>query len=216
MTTTERAAQLWALLAFAAHNRQVLTYDIVGRLIGVPRQGLGRLLEPIQSYCLLHELPPLTILVVSETTGAPGTGFVADTENIGLVQLRVFAFDWLNHTAPTAEDFERALQDRPSNGVQQLEVRQQRTNCDIVRDTPLSVFNSWVDDLNAQGIVDPDKIDLTRGTLTDCWELVKQRLIELGAHGRPFLLVLPDADHTIFDIDKMDHEGATERLRAMG
>jgi hypothetical protein len=69
MTQYERAAEIWSVLVWAATNRQELTYDIVGRLIGVPRQGLGRLLEPIQSYCLVRQLPPLTLLVVSRPTG---------------------------------------------------------------------------------------------------------------------------------------------------
>jgi hypothetical protein len=71
MTAYERAAQIWSVLALAARNRQVLTYSIVGNLIGVPARGLGHLLEPIQSYCLLNRLPPLTILVVSEEDGMP-------------------------------------------------------------------------------------------------------------------------------------------------
>ena len=36
MSAGERAAQIWAVLALAARNRQILTYEIVGRLIGVP------------------------------------------------------------------------------------------------------------------------------------------------------------------------------------
>lgn len=116
MTVSQRAAQIWSVLALAASHRQILTYDIVGKLIGVPRQGLGRLLEPIQSYCLLNDLPPLSILVVSETSGTPGTGFVA-AENIPRKQLEVFAFDWLQRGAPSAEVLEQAVRQRPSNGT---------------------------------------------------------------------------------------------------
>ncbi|MBI1918906.1 MAG: hypothetical protein HYS12_29810 [Planctomycetes bacterium] len=116
MTVYERAAQIWSVLALAARNRQVLTYDIVGRLIGVPRHGLGRLLEPIQSYCLLNRLPPLTILVVSEETGIPGMGFIA-AQNIPRTQVEVFAFDWSEHGAPSPERLEQAVQQLPSNAV---------------------------------------------------------------------------------------------------
>lgn len=115
MRTHERAAQIWSVLALAARNRQVLTYDIVGRLIGVPRQGLGRLLEPIQSYCLLRGLPPLTILVVSGETGLPSTGFIA-TQDVPKNQLNVFSHDWLSERAPTPEDFADAVARNPSNG----------------------------------------------------------------------------------------------------
>jgi hypothetical protein len=116
MTVYERAAQIWPALALAARNRQVLTYEIMGRLIGVPRHGLGRLLEPIQSYCLLNKLPPLTILVVSEETGIPGTGFIA-AQNIPRTQVEVFAFDWLGHGAPSPETLEQAVQQLPSHAI---------------------------------------------------------------------------------------------------
>jgi hypothetical protein len=66
MTTNERAAQIWSVLALAAHNRQVLTHNMVARITGIARVGLGQCLEPIQSYCLVKGLSPLTILVVSE------------------------------------------------------------------------------------------------------------------------------------------------------
>jgi hypothetical protein len=116
MTVYEHAAQIWSILALAGRNRQVLTYDIVGRLIGVPRYGLGRHLEPIQSYCLVHDLPPLTSLVVSETTGLPSPGFTAAAD-VPREQIRVMAFDWLAHPAPTPEVLEQAVQQHPSNGV---------------------------------------------------------------------------------------------------
>lgn len=118
MRVAERASQIWAVLALASKNRQVLTYPLVSRLIGVPQAGLGQLLEPIQSYCLLHGLPPLTILVVSSDSGMPGSGFIAASD-IPRVQQEVFAFDWLGHGAPSAEILAAAVTKIPSNGVQQ-------------------------------------------------------------------------------------------------
>ena len=41
MNTYERAIQVYQVLIAAAQNRQLLTYDIVGKHIGVPRQGLA-------------------------------------------------------------------------------------------------------------------------------------------------------------------------------
>ena len=115
MRVPERAAQIWSVLAWAAHSRQVLTYDIVSKLTAVPRQGLGQLLEPIQSYCLVNRLPPLTILVVRGDTGLPGTGFVA-AQDIPRTQLEVFSFDWLEHGAPSPQQLEEAVTQRLSNG----------------------------------------------------------------------------------------------------
>jgi hypothetical protein len=116
MRVSERAAQIWAVLALASKNRQVLTYPLVSRLIGVPQAGLGQQLEPIQSYCLLHGLPPLTILVVSSDTGMPGSGFIA-ANDIPRTQQKVFDFDWLGHGAPSPETFADAVAKIPSNGV---------------------------------------------------------------------------------------------------
>lgn len=117
MSAAERAAQIWPALALAARNRQILTYEIVGRLIGVPARGLGHLLEPIQSYCLLKDLPPLTILVVQEGTGLPGAGFsAASADELSKKQLEVFGFDWLQHGAPTPDQLASAVQERPSRG----------------------------------------------------------------------------------------------------
>jgi hypothetical protein len=59
MTRAERAQQLWSLLAWAASNRQILTYDIVARLTGVVRPSIGDFLRPIQQFCTEEGLPPL-------------------------------------------------------------------------------------------------------------------------------------------------------------
>jgi hypothetical protein len=101
MDRAERAAQIWPVLVLAARNRQVLTYDLLGQLIGVPPRGLGQLLEPIQAYCQAHKLPPLTSLVVGKDTGMPGPGFDFTAEsNIPLAQARVFGHGWLGEEPP--------------------------------------------------------------------------------------------------------------------
>jgi hypothetical protein len=116
MRIAERATQIWSLLTFAAHNNQILTYDLVARLIGVPRPALGQLLEPIQSLCLTRGYPPLSILVVSAESGEPGSGFIA-TDRIPSAQQDVFRFRWLDERCPTPADFEAAVRALPSNGV---------------------------------------------------------------------------------------------------
>ena len=122
MRKTERSAQIWPLLAFCAGNRHVLTYEGVGRLIGVPQQGLGHLLQPIQSYCILKELPPLTSLVVSAVSGTPGSGFMA-AEVVPSAQAEVFAHDWLGQPPPTVADFDEAIETLPSRGRSLAELR---------------------------------------------------------------------------------------------
>jgi hypothetical protein len=115
MTKWQRAAQIWSVLTLCATRRQTLTYDLLGRLIGVPRQGLGQLLEPIQSYCILNRLEPLTVLVVSDVSGLPGEGFVAASDVPG-AQARVFARDLLSLAAPDENALEAACRALPSKG----------------------------------------------------------------------------------------------------
>jgi hypothetical protein len=113
--TGERACQIWSVLALAARNRQVLTYDLVAQATGLARQGIGQFLEPIQSFCLIKKLPPLTVLVVSKITGLPSEGFTGASD-YGRAQLDVFDFDWLKHGCPSAEQFAQAAAERPSRG----------------------------------------------------------------------------------------------------
>jgi len=117
MTRSEGASQIWEVLALAAKNQQSLTYGILAKLIGVAPRGLGKFLEPIQSYCLIEGMPPLTILVVQQKTGLPGSGFTgAKVPEYGENRMKVFSFDWLGHGNPQAEKLEQAAQQQPSNG----------------------------------------------------------------------------------------------------
>jgi hypothetical protein len=115
MNVAERATQIWPLLAWASHNRQTLTYELLGRLVGVPPQALGQLLEPIQSYCLSKRLEPLTALVVSQVSGEPGAGFIAAAD-VPKAQQRIFKYDWIGHGCPSTTDFDIAVKTMPSNG----------------------------------------------------------------------------------------------------
>jgi hypothetical protein len=118
MNRPERASQIWAVLAWAARNRQSITYAQLGKLVGVPAAGLGQLLEPIQSYCLVNGLPPLTVLVVQQDSGAPGSGFIGATASeFAKAQADVFATDWIEHGNPQPDRLEAAVRERPSNGA---------------------------------------------------------------------------------------------------
>jgi|SRR5712664_508641 len=118
MKTPERAVQIWPVLALAAKNRQVLTYEILSQLIGVAPQGIGQVLGPIQAYCELNRLPPLTALVVSKESGLPSSGFTAaEPHLVPGAQARVFEFSWLGHRCPTPEKFDEALRAVPSRAA---------------------------------------------------------------------------------------------------
>ena len=109
MTKYERAQQLWSILALAARNRQVLTYGIIEQATGLVRPSVGKMLSPIQNYCLNRKdppLPPLTILVVKEGSGIPGDGFIAASD-IPKAQQDVFEFDWLKYGCPQTGELEK-------------------------------------------------------------------------------------------------------------
>jgi hypothetical protein len=70
---SERASRIWAVLAWSVSHRQNITYSQLAQASRAFTAGLGQVLEPIQSYCLLNDLPLLTILVVQQESGLPGT-----------------------------------------------------------------------------------------------------------------------------------------------
>jgi hypothetical protein len=116
MKRVETACMVWALLTLSATKRQILTYQLLSKLVGVPRHELGRLLEPIQSYCILENLPPLTSLVVNSRTGLPNEGFIA-AANLAQAQADTLTHDWLAQRVPTPEAFQQALKALPSCGL---------------------------------------------------------------------------------------------------
>lgn len=116
MNLSERAWQTWPVLSLAAGNRQILTYEIVSKLTGMHTPGLGGVLEQIQSYCLVHNLPPLSALVVNKGTGLPSEGFVATTD-VPRAFIEVFEHDWLATPCPTPDELAESTKSRPSNGI---------------------------------------------------------------------------------------------------
>ena len=110
MTRSERACQIWSVLAWAARNRQTMTYGHLSKLTGIPAIGMGKYLDPIQSFCRSEKLPLLTSIVVQSDSGLPGQGFeAAGAGDLARVQKNVFAKDWLAYGNPQAEKFEGHL-----------------------------------------------------------------------------------------------------------
>lgn len=104
MTKQDRAAQFWSILVLAARQQKILSYDLMSRLTGIPRPGIGEFLGPVQEYCKRNKLPPLTALVVNEKDGLPSHGFTEAKDIFG-AQARVFVYDWLGSKAPSPDDF---------------------------------------------------------------------------------------------------------------
>jgi putative restriction endonuclease len=142
MTREQRAQQLWAVLALAATDHRLLTYDEVARITGLPRQSIGDCLRPIQAYCMQNGFPHLTSIVVSEKTGLPGDGFIADAD-APAAQMRVFKWNWLETKAPSAEQFAAAYPDTWH--------RRSRVNCDVPSTNAISKSGTNPKPLNDEG-----------------------------------------------------------------
>jgi hypothetical protein len=134
MTHEQRAVQIWSVLVLAARNQQILSYQLLESITGVPKFTVAPILGKVESYCDNHKLPKLTALVVNqkqgvlgylfpgylgtpvhldhpehkETSEDPNTTVYMDLFKMDLFkeQSRVFVFDWLTHGAPSDADFE--------------------------------------------------------------------------------------------------------------
>lgn len=123
MTRSERACQNLGTTGLGTKNRQSLTYSQVSTLIGDPRSGVSRMLEPIQSYCTLQGLPPLTLLVVQQESGLPSSGLSgASAGDLASTQMRVFGVVWLARGNPNPDAFESAVLQHPSNGYERSQL----------------------------------------------------------------------------------------------
>lgn len=122
MTTMVRLTQLWSLLVDSAHKRKILTYAVLGHMIGVPKQVIGCFIKPIHDFCNFHNLPPLTALVVSEIDD-PLNGKFTETGDIFGERARIYVFDWKSQKPPSPEDFQKVTDDQineiPWHGIWQ-------------------------------------------------------------------------------------------------
>lgn len=93
-----RAAIAWELLIKQSQSKTLITYGDLGRLMNIHHRVVRYPLHLIQSYCLLNDLPPLTISAV-DRNGNRGAGFVQNGE-IDLLEKKVFLFNWNNLKNP--------------------------------------------------------------------------------------------------------------------
>jgi putative restriction endonuclease len=91
----ERAYRAWQILIQFATKKDDITYGQLAHGLGIHHRPVRFVLDRIQSYCLEERLPPLTILVVNQTTRSPGSGFIAwDVNNIEQGKEQVYNFPW--------------------------------------------------------------------------------------------------------------------------
>jgi putative restriction endonuclease len=99
----QAAFAIWPALTAAATAGRTLTYSDLAPVIPTNPLSVGRALGPVQTYCIEANLPPLTGLVVSKTTGLPGNGFVAwDVYDLDDGLEGVFRYPWASLMNPFA------------------------------------------------------------------------------------------------------------------
>ncbi|MDO8925942.1 MAG: hypothetical protein Q7U94_03410 [Sideroxyarcus sp.] len=107
MTRSERAMQVWQILVGAAHHRQTLTYGQVAEHLEFEGAGvLAQILGCIMLFCKAKGLPPLTCLVVNQTTGLPGDGLTT-VENLPTEREDVYNQNWFALYPAQISDFEQ-------------------------------------------------------------------------------------------------------------
>jgi hypothetical protein len=111
MEDFERAAQVYSVPAYGSSQQRLISYEHLEAFIGVPARGFGRSLDILQQYCIGHDLPRLTSLVIVQATGRPGEGYLlAPGSTVEQDQARTFVFDWIGHGAPSLDEL-RAIRD---------------------------------------------------------------------------------------------------------
>jgi putative restriction endonuclease len=92
----QRAFRAWDILIQCAAKKDKLTYGDLAVKLGIHHRAIRFVLGPILDYCLLNELPPLSILVINKGTREPGLGFFQawDIENSADGFDKVFKFNW--------------------------------------------------------------------------------------------------------------------------
>lgn len=107
-----RAQQIYQILLSAAHNRQIISYKILAKIVGFGGSGVfGDMLGCIAYWCEQHKLPPLTSLVVNEKTGLSGDGI--PIKKAHTYREKVYAFKWFEVVPPTQEELRRAYEAAP-------------------------------------------------------------------------------------------------------
>lgn len=106
MTRSERAMQVWQILVGAAHNSQTLTYGQIAEFLEIDGAGVfAQILGCIMSYCAANGLPPITCLVVNQTTGLPGAGLTT-VANLPTDREAVYVQNWYSLQPVQIADFE--------------------------------------------------------------------------------------------------------------
>lgn len=89
------AGRAWRILLTCAKDQNTITYKDLGNRLSIHWRLCRLFLDPIQTFCLEENLPPLTALVVNKDTSTPGGGFIAwdITDHLTACQI-VYDYNW--------------------------------------------------------------------------------------------------------------------------
>ena len=108
MDNRQRAIQFWSLLVLAARTNTVLSYGMVEKMTGLPKQAQGDPLGYVLYYCMKNNLPLLSSLDVSQEDGQPSFDQIYTHVDIEAEHRRCFVYDWLEHGVPSLEKLDEA------------------------------------------------------------------------------------------------------------
>lgn len=91
----ERAYRAWPVLVDRASKKTTITYGELAKILGIHHRAVRYVLGVIQKHCLDEHLPPLTILIVNQSEGMPGEGFIAwDVDDLETGLAKVYGWNW--------------------------------------------------------------------------------------------------------------------------
>lgn len=95
-----RASLIWDVLISCAQDGRTITYKELSQKVDTHYRALGHALELIQKHCEIQKLPSLTSLVVSISTGVPGSGNKLDKSKLEKEYQLIFNYHWTEFTNP--------------------------------------------------------------------------------------------------------------------
>jgi putative restriction endonuclease len=95
MNQLQYAGRAWPILTRLAASEETITYGELARTLGIHWRSCSLFLAVIQDFCLEEQLAPLTALVVQQSTGKPGEGFIAwDIDDAKTAWQKVYGYHW--------------------------------------------------------------------------------------------------------------------------
>ena len=221
----DRAFRAWPVLIGVAKKRKTITYGELGAAIGVHHRAIRYVLGVIQDYCLEEKLPPLTILIVN-SSGKPGTGFIAyNLRNFEEGLGKVWGFDWNSIQNPfefsqSGESYESLIsslsKDPEYSGDVYVKVKSRGIKQLLFRQALLKAYKeqcaftelSFVSGLEACHIVpwavasDSERLDVRNGILINSFH---HKLFDQG-------LITISTSHEIVFYDPKQEDGEYSKL----